>query len=174
MYYATKIFSFAMAHNLLEHKGLCKNFHGHNYKLHVTIKSNNLIDDNNNEQYKSSNGMLMDFNDLKRIVERYIIGVYDHSMLIWDRSDDQYDNQLYKVLLELSEEVPTDSYDINKESLKIWRVSYRPTAENMCYHFYKILKDYIEQENSNPIDIKLHSIKIYETDTAYAEYIGDE
>ena len=172
MYYTTKIFSFAMAHNLLGHNGLCKNFHGHNYKLHVTIKSNNLTDDSN-KQYKSSSGMVMDFSDLKRIVERYIINIYDHSLLLWDNNNET-NNKLYNMLLEASEEVPNDSYDINKDSSKIWRVSYRPTAENMCYHFYKILKDYIEQENNNPIDIRLHSIKIYETDTAYAEYIGEE
>jgi len=33
-----KEFNFAISHRLENHKGLCNNVHGHNYKLFVTVK----------------------------------------------------------------------------------------------------------------------------------------
>ncbi|MDR0941133.1 MAG: 6-carboxytetrahydropterin synthase, partial [Bacteroidales bacterium] len=34
----TKEFTFDMAHALFEYDGLCRNIHGHTYKLQVTLK----------------------------------------------------------------------------------------------------------------------------------------
>lgn len=68
---ATKIFSFAAAHYLPNHSGLCKNLHGHNYKLEITVGKDKL----------NSNSMIIDFGKLKEIVNKEIIEKYDHSYL---------------------------------------------------------------------------------------------
>ena len=39
----TKEFKWAMCHRLQEHKGLCKNLHGHNYKLLLTVVNPNTV-----------------------------------------------------------------------------------------------------------------------------------
>lgn len=66
----TKEFNFEAAHILPWHKGLCQNLHGHSYKLFVTI-----------EGPLNKNGIIMDFGDLKKIVQKKIIDKYDHSYL---------------------------------------------------------------------------------------------
>ncbi len=57
----TKQFAFEMAHSLWNYDGLCKNIHGHSYKLDVTVIGKPIDDESNNKQ-----GMVMDFIDLKR------------------------------------------------------------------------------------------------------------
>jgi len=67
----TKIFSFAAAHYLPNHSGVCKHLHGHNYKLEITVGKERL----------NSNSMVIDFGKLKEIVNKEIIEKYDHSYL---------------------------------------------------------------------------------------------
>ena len=61
---------FAGAHFLRGYKGKCAHIHGHNWKIIVEISGNSL-----NEL-----GMLMDFKDLKKIIES-ISDTLDHKML---------------------------------------------------------------------------------------------
>ena len=56
----TKEFKFEMAHALHGYDGLCKNIHGHSYKLWVTIRGAVL-----NERTHKKDGMVMDFAFLK-------------------------------------------------------------------------------------------------------------
>ena len=71
MYYLTKTFEVPMAHRLSKHKGRCFLLHGHNLLLEVTIKSNELDD----------NDMVMDFSKLKELVNE-IISSWDHGLFI--------------------------------------------------------------------------------------------
>ena len=66
-----KEFSFAGAHKLPNHKGLCKNLHGHEWKICIVIK----------KRVDSKTGMVMDFSDLKKIVKKHVISKLDHSYL---------------------------------------------------------------------------------------------
>lgn len=70
-----KIFSFAAAHRLPNHKGLCNNLHGHEYFLHVEIEG-----EINQDQGSPEFGMIMDFGNLKEMVNS-VIGKFDHSYL---------------------------------------------------------------------------------------------
>ena len=73
----TKIFKFYAAHFLPEHSGKCADLHGHTYRLEVTVarKDGGLF------SYVFSAGMVIDFSDLKAIVQREIIEKVDHKML---------------------------------------------------------------------------------------------
>ncbi|EKD93626.1 MAG: hypothetical protein ACD_28C00108G0019 [uncultured bacterium] len=66
----TKIFIFDAAHALTRYYGKCENVHGHTYRLEVTV-----------EGEMDSNGLVIDFVILKRIVQRQILGVLDHQNL---------------------------------------------------------------------------------------------
>ena len=66
----TKEFAFESAHTLPWHQGKCKNLHGHSYKLFVTI-----------EGMINENGIVMDFGDLKKIVNENIVDLMDHKNL---------------------------------------------------------------------------------------------
>jgi len=69
----TKRFEFEYAHMLPGYDGKCKNLHGHHGVLEVEI-GQFLI----NGTYE---GMVIDFSDLKRIVEKYVIDKFDHHYL---------------------------------------------------------------------------------------------
>lgn len=66
-----KTFTFAAAHQLPGHKGLCQYQHGHEWKLIVKIR----------KRINFKSGMVMDFSDLKKIVKEHIISVLDHNNL---------------------------------------------------------------------------------------------
>jgi 6-pyruvoyltetrahydropterin/6-carboxytetrahydropterin synthase len=65
--------TFAAGHALRGYRGKCENLHGHNYKVSVTLRGENL----------DSLGLLYDFKDLKAVANEVI-----------DRLDHQYLNDL--------------------------------------------------------------------------------
>lgn len=71
----TRRFSFDAAHYLPGHEGKCQNLHGHTYQLEVTVGRDELIPGG------SSEGMVMDFSELKNIVNRLVVDPLDHQCL---------------------------------------------------------------------------------------------
>lgn len=70
----TKQFRFEAAHSLPHHDGKCKNLHGHSYLLEVTVSGDI-------QTSGSKEGMVIDFGDLSRVVEKHIISKWDHQYL---------------------------------------------------------------------------------------------
>jgi 6-pyruvoyltetrahydropterin/6-carboxytetrahydropterin synthase len=64
----TKIFDFSAGHFLPGHNH-CGKYHGHNYKLHITVSG----------KINPLTGFIIDFYDLKKIVEQAVWEVLDHS-----------------------------------------------------------------------------------------------
>ena len=61
---------FSAAHQLRAYKGKCENLHGHNWRVQVTVSSENLNDI----------GIAIDFNELKALTGE-VLKSLDHSML---------------------------------------------------------------------------------------------
>lgn len=68
----TKVFQFEAAHAISNHNGPCRHIHGHSYKLHVTVTSARLND----------LGMIMDFGELKEVVNKAVISRFDHALIL--------------------------------------------------------------------------------------------
>jgi len=66
----TCTFTFEAAHRLAWHSGKCRNLHGHSYRLDVTVAGP--LDEN---------GVVVDFDHLKAVVEREVVGPWDHTDL---------------------------------------------------------------------------------------------
>ena len=66
----TKEFTFDSCHRLLEYVGDCARWHGHTYKLQVTLKGK-----------LNEIGMVLDFKDLKKIVKEGLLTMFDHHNL---------------------------------------------------------------------------------------------
>lgn len=143
----TKEFGFELAHALYGHDGLCKNIHGHSYKLFVTVIGSP-IDDTDSPKY----GMVMDFSDLKKIVKEEIVDRLDHALMV------NNDTSHVNIKEALSGIV----------SLRIVDVNYQTTCENMVYDFADRIK------NRLPESVELHSIKLHETATSYAEWFASD
>jgi len=136
----TKQFNFEMAHALFEHDGPCKNIHGHSYQLYVTVSGIP-----NNKTGDPKNGMVMDFSDLKKIVNP-IINEYDHSTMLNKNS------------------VHTDAAKNNALFGKLNLVDFQPTCENILIDLVKRIKKEL------PKNIILQSLKLHETATSHAEW----
>jgi 6-pyruvoyltetrahydropterin/6-carboxytetrahydropterin synthase len=141
----TKEFRFEMAHVLQNYDGPCRNVHGHSYVLYVTL-SGTPVDDQEN----GNNGMVMDFGDLKRIVEKEITDKFDHSIVVAGYMPPEKLAE-YKSLFE-----------------NIIVTQYQPTCENLVAGFADLLLDKFPQ------GVKLHSLRLYETATAYAEWFASD
>ncbi|WP_339916284.1 6-carboxytetrahydropterin synthase [Yeosuana marina] len=138
----TKQFSFETGHALYGYDGKCKNVHGHSYKLSVTVIGKP-ITDNKNVKY----GMVIDFGDLKKIVKEEIVNVFDHATVFNQNTPH----------VELAKELEIRGHNV-------LLVNYQPTSEMMVIDFSKKIKSRL------PNHIKLHSLKLQETDSSYAEW----
>ena len=142
----TKQFNFETGHALYGYDGKCKNVHGHSYKLSVTV-SGTPISDNTNVKF----GMVIDFGDLKKIVKEEIVDLFDHAT-VFNKNTPH---------VELAQELITRGHHV-------LLVDYQPTSEMMVIDFAKKIKGRL------PDNIKLHSIKLQETETSFAEWFASD
>ena len=105
-----------MAHALFGYDGLCKNIHGHSYRLWVTIIGKVLEEENH-----VKNGMVLDFSLLKKIVKPEIVDKYDHSLVLNPNSPHA---NIYLSAFE-----------------KVFLFHYHPTSENLVYDFVQVIKE---------------------------------
>lgn len=64
----TKVFKFEAAHHLPGHRGKCARPHGHSYRLEISLRG-----PLNTTPGQSEEGMVMDFDDLKKLVNTTIL-----------------------------------------------------------------------------------------------------
>jgi 6-pyruvoyltetrahydropterin/6-carboxytetrahydropterin synthase len=76
MYRVTREIDFCYGHRLLDYDGKCRHLHGHNGRAVITLEGPRL----------DARGMLVDFTEIKRQVQRWIDENLDHNMLL--RRDD--------------------------------------------------------------------------------------
>ena len=137
----TKQFSFEMAHALRNYDGLCRNIHGHSYKMDITLAGQPLHDENS-----PKNGMVMDFGDLKRLVNEEVISLLDHALVLNSKTD----AQLVEVLKQNYEKIVT--------------VDFQPTTENLLEFIAAKIQARL------PETVTLTCVRLRETDTSYAEW----
>lgn len=137
----TKEFNFEIAHALWNYDGPCANIHGHSYRMFVTVIGEPL-----DNEINPKNGMVIDFGDLKKIINEQIVNPMDHAVTLNKKAVNSFncmDNQMFK---------------------KQYIVDYQPTCENMVIDFVEKIK------NKLPKHIKLFSLKLHETATSFAEW----
>ncbi|MFR9504280.1 MAG: 6-carboxytetrahydropterin synthase [Rikenellaceae bacterium] len=142
----TKEFSFESAHALEGYDGACREIHGHSYRLFVTVKGVPCRDESSPKC-----GMVIDFGDLKRVVNEQIISRLDHSFVM--RRTPRAE-RLAEVMKEQFENVQI--------------VDYQPTCENMLYDFAARIAPRLPQ------GVALHALKLHETATSYAEWYAED
>lgn len=142
----TKEFSFEMAHLLEGYDGLCREIHGHSYRLFVTV-----MGEPESDPISPKYGMVMDFGDLKKIVNESIVGRYDHTLVM--RASDR------SVALRKA---------LNDHFERIVETPYQPTCENMVADFARVIAGRL------PAGVRLVSIKLHETATSFAEWYASD
>ena len=114
-------FRWEMGHRLPNHKGECKNIHGHSYKMILELSG----------ELDTKSGMIVDFYDLGLIVKP-IVKKFDHSFLVYKK-----DTKLLNFLAENKmKKVVTDYYG---------------TVENICNNFIDLIVKGIKKSKLNNI-----------------------
>lgn len=141
----SKEFVFDMAHALHKYDGLCKNIHGHTYKLQVTLRG-----PINTDQNSTKLGMVLDFSELKRIVKIPIIDRFDHALAVNTTHGMSHDVKHYQ------------------DEGKFIELPFQPTCENLVVYFAEIIQKEL------PKHVELHSLKLYETPTSWGEWYAED
>lgn len=127
----TRLIHFCYGHRLLEYKGKCRHPHGHNGVLEVTIEKRSL----------DRLGMVVDFEEIKSKVQRWVDSELDHKMLLNKR------DPLVKIFGKLGEPVVV--------------MSANPTAENIA----RLVFEYARRQK-----LPVASVRLWETVNSFAEY----
>lgn len=128
-----KEFRWEMGHRLPEHFDKCRNIHGHSYKMLIEL-----------EGEVKSNGMVMDYYDLKKIV-RPLIENLDHAFLVYKED---------KEIIEFLEKMKSKKVIIDFQS----------TVENICKYFLREIS-----KIGFPDNITRVKVRVYETQDDFAE-----
>jgi 6-pyruvoyltetrahydropterin/6-carboxytetrahydropterin synthase len=99
-------FTFEAAHTLPWHPGKCKNLHGHSYRLDVTVRGP-----------LDANGVVIDFDRLKEIVDREVINRWDHRDL-----NQVLDNPTAELLAHKAWQLLTDA-GVPLAALRLWETT---------------------------------------------------
>lgn len=134
-------FSFEAAHALQGYDGACRHIHGHSYKLEVSLIGPVL-----QQAGHPKNGMVMDFGELKKLVQQEVIEAWDHALLLNENSPAALVKSLHA----------------NNEKLVL--LPYQPSCENM------LLDIKCRLHASLPVPYRLCRLMLAETENSYAEW----
>ena len=110
----TKTVRFDAAHVLTNHQGLCKNLHGHTYRVDVSVA----------QAEDDERDMVIDFKDLKGIANEVICDRFDHAFI--SNTESAGEKEIAAV--------------VEKNGMRTVAIPFRSTAENLAKMFYNELK----------------------------------
>lgn len=115
----TRECSFDAAHLLTGHGGQCRNLHGHTY--HVTVE----LSDASAHLGSQPDDMVMDFKDLKRVMQEALVAPLDHAFIYDETSS---------VEIDIAE-------TLTRHGLRVYPLPFRSTSENLARHFFGLLRE---------------------------------
>ena len=131
MYRVTREIAFCYGHRLINYDGKCRHLHGHNGRAVISLEASSL----------DAKGMLVDFSEIKRHVQRWIDDNLDHNLLLCK------DDPLLPLLRE--------------EGERVFVMDDNPTAENIA----RLIFDHAAQAGLPIVEVLL-----WETDNCHASY----
>ena len=108
----TKTVKFDAAHVLTDHQGLCRNLHGHTYRVDVSVAS------------ETDGDMVIDFKELKGVLAEVIMDRFDHSFIY--NTGSVGESEIAAV--------------VEKHGMRTVAIPFRSTVENLARMFYNELK----------------------------------
>lgn len=164
----TKEVEWDMGHRVPNHKSKCRNPHGHRYRLLVEVEGP-LVDDSND----SSEGMVIDFGDLKDVMKTQIHDLFDHGTLIY--VGDKEVLEAYHIsdvpnkgkIMGVDEENWVLKLDNTLHNWNLSVSSFVPTAENLAAFIFGRMSNLL-----NKGEVRVKRVHLYETPTSMATYGG--
>ena len=138
----SRTFEFDAAHRVLGHAGPCAYLHGHRYRLQVVVEAPDL----------NALGMLIDFGEIKRIVNEQLVSKWDHAALF------RYDDPLVPAVQQAQPDAPE----------RVITLADNPTAEVMAKTAFQ------EIAKALPEGLTLSEVTLWETpDSSASVNLGD-
>lgn len=113
----TKTVKFDAAHVLTNHQGLCKNLHGHTYRVDVSVS----------QAEDDPRDMVIDFKELKGIATEVICDRFDHAFIY--NTESEGEREIAAV--------------VEKHGMRTVAIPFRSTAENLAKLFFNDLSSRI-------------------------------
>jgi 6-pyruvoyltetrahydropterin/6-carboxytetrahydropterin synthase len=121
MYSLKVISNFAAAHRLRNHHGKCEALHGHNWRVEVKVKANDV----------EKNGMVIDFSKLKSILEQCLDGL-DHCYLneipLFDKENPTSELIAHYIFYKIKDKLP---HKVSVSEVSVWE------SENTCAIYWE-------------------------------------
>jgi 6-pyruvoyltetrahydropterin/6-carboxytetrahydropterin synthase len=131
MFRVSREIDFCYGHRLLNYEGKCRHLHGHNGRVVITLQADGL----------DNRGMVLDFSDIKRVINRWVDEELDHRMIL------HRDDPVVPVLTKMGE--------------PLFLMETNPTAENIAQMIYR----FASQQGFPVVEVRL-----WETPRCYATY----
>ncbi len=141
----TTIIEWDMGHRIPNHKSVCKNLHGHRYKLEINVEGGFI-----RKARSSSESMIIDFGDVKDIARRVIRDPCDHAFMYWEKDSDM------------------SKFFTTHKTYKHVSVPFIPTAEEIARWIFATLDS--QFKDTFGTGLALHSVTVWETPTSKAFY----
>ncbi|WP_114689493.1 6-pyruvoyl trahydropterin synthase family protein [Polynucleobacter necessarius] len=135
---------FDSEHRIPNHDGQCRHLHGHRYAIEVTL-TGEVAD----HPGKADDGMVLDFGDIKRLTNQYVVDLWDHAFVVAKE-----DEGLVAFLASLP----------NHKTVIMEHV---PTVENLANAAFAILQPVFSKAFGGRLEIS--SIRRYETPNCWAD-----
>jgi len=140
----TRRLEFDSGHRIPNHDGQCKHLHGHRYAIEVTLTGEVA-----HHPGKADDGMVLDFGDIKRLTNQYVVDLWDHAFLVAKE-----DEGLVAFLATLP----------NHKTVVMEHV---PTVENLARAAFAILQPIFSKSFGGRLE--LSALRLYETPNCWAD-----
>ncbi|HEY6898258.1 MAG TPA: 6-carboxytetrahydropterin synthase QueD [Rhodocyclaceae bacterium] len=145
----TRRMEFDAGHRIPNHRSKCRHLHGHRYAIEVTLSGEVIT-----EHGASSEGMVMDYSDVKAILAEHVAEAWDHAFLVY-----RDDTAVMDFLATLPDH-RTVVLDVV------------PTAENLARLAFDILDPLFGDSFGN--HLRLERVRLYETPNCWADALRQE
>ncbi|QWE15964.1 6-carboxytetrahydropterin synthase QueD [Polynucleobacter sp. AP-Nino-20-G2] len=140
----TRRLEFDSGHRIPNHDGQCRHLHGHRYAIEITLTG-----DVANNPGKADDGMVLDFGDIKRLANQYIVEPWDHAFLV------------------AKEDAGLVAFLNSMPNHKTVIMDHVPTVENLATAAFQILEPVFQKAFGGRLT--LSAIRLYETPNCWAD-----
>lgn len=140
----TRRLEFDSGHRIPNHDGQCRHLHGHRYAIEVTL-TGEVVE----QPGQADDGMVLDFGDIKRLTNQYVVDLWDHAFLVAKE-----DEGLVAFLASLP----------NHKTVVMEHV---PTVENLANAAFAILQPVFNKAFGGRLE--LSALRLYETPNCWAD-----
>lgn len=140
----TRRLEFDAGHRIPDHKSQCRHLHGHRYAIEITLAGDTITIDGD-----PSNGMVMDFSEVKALAKTHLVDQWDHAFLAYSGDT---------LIVQFLQSLP-DHRTVLLDCV--------PTAENLAQRAFDILEPVYRDTYGN--HLRLQQVRLYETPNCWAD-----